>query len=176
MTIVKPYFIFKPLSMSPTESIFTELYFLIQTFSLASITNLHLDLTFSTGRATMSLWLCPGILKWTPTGFTVSHMLTKSFLKWSVCAANILGTLYLGTLTRSLATCDGVDHPRCQAGNSRGDGECLSCPVAGVASAVGGVWANTAVCSLVTLLKPLDSLSPAPNRLRRYLGSDKDIP
>ena len=66
------YFKFKPLSMSPTESIFTELYFLIQNFSLASIMNLHLDLTFSIGRATMSLWLCPGILKWTPTGFTVS--------------------------------------------------------------------------------------------------------
>ena len=98
---------------------------------------------------------------------STAHMLTKSLLKWSVCAPNVLGTLYLGTLARPLATCDGVDHPRCQAGNSRADGECVSCPVAGVASAVGGVWANTAVCSLVTLLKPLDSLSPAPSRLRR---------
>ena len=42
------YLMFKPLSISSTDKIFVVLYFLIQNFSLASKTNLHLDLIKAT--------------------------------------------------------------------------------------------------------------------------------
>ena len=77
---------FKPLSISSTGKSLTALYFLIQNFSLASKTNLHLDLILSSGRATMSLWLCPGNLKWTPTGLAVS--LWQGWVAVPTCSLN----------------------------------------------------------------------------------------
>jgi hypothetical protein len=60
---------------------------LIQNFSLASKTNLHLDPILSSGRATMSLWLWPGNLKCTPTGFTVS--LWQGWVTVPTCSLNL---------------------------------------------------------------------------------------
>ena len=82
-----PYFRFKPLSMSLTDKLFTVSYFLIQYLSLASNTNLHWVLTRSMGRATMSLWAWPGILKWTPTGFSVS--LWQGCVAVPTCSLNL---------------------------------------------------------------------------------------
>ena len=57
---------FKPLSIYSTDNSLVVLYFL-RTSPLPPRQTNHSDRILSSGRATMSLWLCPGNLKCTPT-------------------------------------------------------------------------------------------------------------
>ena len=79
---------FNPFSTVATLDCFTVSYLSIQYCSLASSTNLHWDLTFSIGKATMSQWLWPCNLKWAPTGFWVWAW--QCWVAVPTCSLNLL--------------------------------------------------------------------------------------